>query len=446
VSAVASTEEALRAARDWQPALNCFVSIEEDSALERAEQVDASSALSHVSELAGTPIAYKDVFVREGCRPRAGSSAPVDVGDARAAVVLMLEAAGAIDIGALHLDELAYAATGRSETLGDCHNPWDLRRATGGSSSGPAAAVAARIVPLAIGTDTGGSVRVPAAWCGVLGFKPTYSAIPVQGVVPLSPSHDTVGLLATEVAVLRAAYRSLTAAAQSVPPRRSDPDRPLAGLAVGVLQGGHRSGVVDEVLSSVTSTAELLEALGALVHAEEMADFDECNAAAAVITASEAAALYEPGLRDQPHRFQAGTRTRLRVGGLLSATDYVDATRLRGRAIHRAVEGLFARNAVLMTPVAPTMPPLLDDLAATSSPALGSETSSLIRFTRPFNFLGLPALSVPTGFTPAGLPTAVQLIAAPWHDELLLEVAAVLERVVAWSDRSPVLPNRSSSR
>lgn len=143
-----------------------------------------------------------------------------------------------------------------------------------------------------------------------------------------------------------------------------------------------------------------------------------------------------------PNRYQAGTRTRLRVGGLLSATDYVDAMRLRGRAIRRAVEGLFSRSAVLMTPVAPTMPPMLGELASTSSTALGSETASLIRFARPFNFLGFPSLSVPTGFSPAGLPTAVQLIAAPWHDEVLLEIAAVLERVVAWSDRQPVLHER----
>jgi aspartyl-tRNA(Asn)/glutamyl-tRNA(Gln) amidotransferase subunit A len=440
VSAVAATEEALRAARAWQPALNCFVSLDEDRALARAAHVDSSSAGGSTT-LGGLPIAFKDVFVREGSRPRAGSAAPIDLGDASAAVARSLHAAGTVDIGSLHLDELAYAATGRSETLGDCRNPWDLRRASGGSSSGPAAAVAARIVPLAIGTDTGGSVRVPAAWCGVLGFKPTYSAIPMTGVVPLSPSHDTVGLLATEVAVLRAAYRSLAPGGPSSPARRPGAAGPLAGLAVGVLRVDQDS-VDDDVLSAVNGATAVLEGLGAAVHGEAMDDFDECNAAAAVITASEAAALYEPAVLEQPDRYQAGTRTRLRVGGLLSATDYVDAMRLRGRAIRRALEGLFARSAVLVTPVVPTMPPLLTDLASTSSTTLGSETASLIRFTRPFNFLGFPSLSVPTGFSPDGMPTAVQLIAAPWHDELLLEVAAVLERAVAWSDRRPVLPER----
>jgi aspartyl-tRNA(Asn)/glutamyl-tRNA(Gln) amidotransferase subunit A len=445
VTAVAATAEALRSARAWQPALNCFVSIEEDGALARAEQVDASPA--HTSPLAGVPIAFKDVFVRESGRPRAGSSATVDLGDEPAVVAQVLQAAGTVDIGSLHLDELAYAATGRSQTLGDCRNPWDLRRATGGSSSGPAAAVAARIVPVAIGTDTGGSVRVPAAWCGVLGFKPTYSAISMKGVVPLCPSHDTVGLLATDVAVLRAAYRSLTTAPvppippSPLSPRQATPARPLEGMPMGLLLSGHETGVEDDVLSAVITATGVFEELGAAVHEESMADFDECNAAAAVITASEAGALYEAALHDQPQRYQAGTRTRLRVGGLLSATDYVDATRLRGRAIRRALEGLFSRRAVLIAPVAPTMPPLLEDVASASSTALGNETSSLIRFTRPFNFLGFPSLSVPTGFSPAGLPTAVQLIAAPWRDELLLEVASVLERVIGWSDRHPVLPD-----
>jgi len=446
VTAVAATTEALRLAGAWQPALNCFVSLDEENALDRARQVDALPVASGASALTGVPVGFKDVFVRRGRRPRAGSAAAVELDGAAADVDTTLRAAGTVDIGSLHLDELAYAVTGRSEALGDCRNPWDLRRATGGSSSGPAAAVAAGIVPLAVGTDTGGSVRLPAAWCGVLGLKPTYSAISTRGVLPLSPSHDTVGLLARDVALLRAAYRALAAAPHRRPTAAQRPSaRPLLDLPVGVLALPDGTDLDADLLGALATVSQVLARLGASVGAEAMPDLGRYNAAAAIITASEAAALHgrrrHPATAGEPWAdYQAGTRTRLRAGTLLSSGDYVDALRFRGRAVRLVVEGLFSRRAVLMAPVAPTMPPLVEELASTDSTDLGRETARLIEFTRPFSFLGLPSLAVPAGFSADGLPMAVQLVAGPWQEEVLLDVAEALQPVLGWSQRRPVLP------
>jgi aspartyl-tRNA(Asn)/glutamyl-tRNA(Gln) amidotransferase subunit A len=440
VKAVAATEDALQLAHAWQPLLNCFVSIDDTDALTRAAQVDAGAPATADPRLVGLPVAYKDVFVRPGRQPGAGSAVTLPAATQPAAVDIALREAGTVVIGSLHLDEFSYAVTGRNEILGDCRNPWNVSRAPGGSSSGAAAAVAARIVPLAVGTDTGGSVRIPAAWCGVLGFKPTYSAISTAGMVPLAPSHDTVGLLALDVDVLAAGYRALTARAAR--PDRSapaDPARPLAGLTVGRLTDIGQ--VVDaEVSGAMDVATDVFVQLGAVVDEASMPDLDHCNAAAAVITASEAAALHAATLEEQPARYQAGTRTRLLVGQLLPAVDYVDALRFRARAMRRVVDGPFSRLDVLITPVTPTVAPELATLPPPSSPQIAADTGSLLQFTRPFNFLGFPSLSVPVGFTAGGLPVAVQLTAAPWHDELLLDVARALQDAIRWADRRPVLP------
>jgi aspartyl-tRNA(Asn)/glutamyl-tRNA(Gln) amidotransferase subunit A len=440
VTAVAATENALRLAHAWQPRLNCFVCIDDADALARAAQVDAGAPPTAEPRLVGLPVAYKDVFVRPGRQPGAGSAVTLPAATQPAAVDTALRAAGTVPIGSLHLDEFSYAVTGRNEILGDCRNPWDVSRAPGGSSSGAAAAVAARIVPLAVGTDTGGSVRIPAAWCGVLGFKPTYSAISTAGVVPLAPSHDTIGLLALDADILAAGYRILTGrtgGARRFEP--SDPAGPLAGLTVGRLTD--LDGATDaEVSAAIDLVTDVFGHLGAVVGEASMPSLDHCNAAAAVITASEAAALHGAMLEQQSARYQTGTRTRLMVGQRVPAADYVDALRFRAMAMRQAVNGLFSELDVLVTPVTPTVAPELSTLPPPSSPQVATETGALLRFTRPFNFLGFPSLSVPVGFTAGGLPVAVQLTAAPWQDELLLEVARAMQDAIRWMDRRPVLP------
>jgi aspartyl-tRNA(Asn)/glutamyl-tRNA(Gln) amidotransferase subunit A len=429
VGAVAAVTTALELAHEWQPSLNCFVTIDDESALKRARQVEAGGTSG---PLAGLPFAYKDVFVRRlREQPRAGTDEdflgcdgpPADVDD-------ILHDAGAIDIGALHLDELAYGATGRNEVLGDCHNPWDLRRASGGSSSGAAAVVAARVLPLAIGTDTGGSVRVPAAWCGVLGLKPTYSAISTRGVVPLAPSHDTVALVALQAGLLGAAYRTLCGRPRAV---KID----VTNLTVGHLSGAPLGGVDESVAEGMAIGARALAALGAQVRDLRWPDLDDCNVAAAVVTATEAAAIHGPLWRDQAQHCQGGTRTRLRAGSLLAGVDYVDALRFRGDAIADALAGPFSEVDVVMTPVAPTVAPELATVPSPNTPALATGTGALLAFTRPFNFLGFPCLSIPVGLSPEGLPLAVQLIARPWQEETLLAAADAMQGLIGW-DRWPL--------
>lgn len=444
MTAVVKVAEALRLAHEWQPWINCFVSIDDNNAIEEAERTDAIGLPENNSILVGLPIAYKDVFLRSNRRPQAGSQVLLDemIGSP-ADVAQALRLAGTIDIGSLHLDEFSYAATGRNDTLGDCKNPWDLTRATGGSSSGAAAAVAARIVKLAIATDTGGSARIPAAWCGVLGFKPTFSAVSTTGVVPLSHSHDTVALLGMDVQILREAYLALVSWKSPISPGTIEQALPLSGLRVGRLDMSAMRGVDQDVLSGLGIASDAFTELGAAIEDVELPYLDQCNSAAAVITASEASALHGGLLRGQADRYQVGTRTRLRVGQFLSAIDYIDAMRYRAHAIRSALTLSFAESDVIMTPVASSVAPRLAELPSSSNPRIAQDTGSLLVYTRPFNFLGFPSLSVPVGFTPNGLPTAVQLIAAPWADERLLDVASALEGIINWSRQHPRLPTHA---
>jgi aspartyl-tRNA(Asn)/glutamyl-tRNA(Gln) amidotransferase subunit A len=429
MGAVAAVTTALELAHGWQPSLNCFVTIDDESAMTRAHQVESKFTSG---PLAGLPFAYKDVFTRLHRKsPRAGTNEDfVGSEGAPAAVDDIMRAAGAIDIGSLHLDELAYGATGRNGILDDCHNPWDLQRASGGSSSGAAAVVAARVLPMAIATDTGGSVRVPAAWCGVLGLKPTYSAIPTRGVVPLAPSHDTVALVALQAGVLGDAYRTLSG-------RPREERLEVANFTVGHLSGAPLGSVDESVARGMAIGARALAALGANVRDLRWPHLDDCNVAAAVVTATEAAAVHGSGWRDRPHRFQGGTRTRLRAGSLLAGVDYVDALRFRGDAIAEALAGPFSEADIVMTPVAPTVAPKLSTVPSPDSPALATGTGTLLAFTRPFNFLGFPCVAVPVGLTAEGLPLAVQLIARPWQEETLLVAAHAMQGLIGW-DRWPL--------
>ncbi|HEX5541917.1 MAG TPA: amidase [Micromonospora sp.] len=441
---------ALRKARAWQPWINCFVTID-DTAGDRAEQlaaVDQSDADSAAPvQLRGIPVAYKDAFVVSGRIPGAGSRVKLAQPTARADVERILSRSGTVTIGTLHLDEFSYAATGRSEVLGDCRNPWNLEHATGGSSSGAAAAVAARIVPLAIGTDTGGSVRLPAAWCGVLGFKPTFGTVSTAGIVPLSPSQDTVGLLSTDVELLRQAYHALLGNTLSrVRPRRADTPHPPAGLRIGRPTDVHLQVADEDALAGLHIAEKALGDLGAALVETELAYMPACDTAAAVVTASEAAALHGRLLHDHAGAYQLGTRTRLRVGQLLSAGTYVDALRYRSVAIRRAMAETFTDVDVVLTPVAPSAAPKLTDLPPPSSPGLSRNTKDLLFYTRTFNYLGFPSISVPVGFTEQGLPLAVQLTAAPHADDVLLNVAQALQDLFNWSSRQPQLPSPANNR
>ena len=371
-------------AREIDRELNCFVSLAEPPSPQRD------------GPLRGIPYAYKDVFAHAGVVPGLGLRLPQPrpaVGDAP--MLARLEAQGAVALGRLHLDPLAYSTIGLNPLLGDVRNPWAPERIAGGSSSGAAAAVAAGAVAFAIGTDTGGSVRIPAAYCGVTGLKPTFGRLPTLGCAPLSPSQDVVGVLARSAADV-AFVLGL-------------PLEPRDDVRLGV-DPRHR---VDA------------RAFGADVVEVDVSLLDAFDAAAPLLTRTEAAALYAHELDAAPPVL----RSRLEDALASDGAGYADALRYQPQALAELLAGPLAHADVLVLPVVAGPPPLIADLADTDA-ALEASIVNL-RLNRAFNFAGVPALSVPTGFDADGLPRGVQLVGQPWTESTLLAVAAAYQRQTA---------------
>lgn len=420
--AVAAALAAARASR-----LNTFIELFPD-AEERALALAGITADRPRPALWGLPFAYKDVFVTAGRQPTVGVGHGCRWGGAQSSVALdRLAAAGAIAIGALNLDPHCYAATGLNPYFGRVLNPVDARFAVGGSSSGSAAAVAAGIVPFALGTDTGGSVRIPAALCGVLGFKPTAGAIRDPGIAPLSPSQDVVGLIARDPALLRAVF---TALRDPIPMERRDPG--AGPLRVGLPTEWLRTGVEPEVATIIQSVLRRMTGDGAVAAEVALPPLDALNACAGTITSFEASALHRTRLAERPDWYPAAVRRRLVAAAEVGRDAYDQA--LRDREAHRVavIGGAFAAADVLLCPVIGGPAPRLDGVDDDDSTVAGAITLAFLRFNRPFSLLGLPALSLPAGRDGNGMPVGVQIVGRPGADDLVLAIA---ERFGGPSDR-----------
>lgn len=412
--AVAAALAAARASR-----LNAFIELFPD-AEERARALSAASADGPRPALWGLPFAHKDVFVTAGRQPTVGVGHGYRWGGERTSVALdRLAAAGAIAIGALNLDPHCYAATGLNPYFGRVLNPVDARFAVGGSSSGSAAAVAAGIVPFALGTDTGGSVRIPAALCGVLGFKPTAGAIRDPGIAPLSPSQDAIGLIARDPALLRAVFAALRDPAsgeQHEAPLRVGP------LCLGLPTEWLRTGVEPEVAAVIQSVLRRMTEDGALAVKVALPPLDVLNACAGTITSFEASALHRTRLVERPDWYPAAVRRRLVAAAEVGRDAYDRA--LRDRDAHRAavIQGAFAAADVLLCPVIGGPAPRLD-VDDDDVTIAGATTLAFLRFNRPFSLLGLPALALPAGRDRNGMPVGVQIVGRPGADDLILSIA-----------------------
>ncbi|UKJ76210.1 amidase [Azospirillum brasilense] len=421
---------ALAAARTSR--LNAFIELFPD-AEEQARALSATSADDPRPAPWGLPFAYKDVFVTAGRQPTVGVGHGYRWGGARTSVALArLAAAGAIAIGALNLDPHCYAATGLNPYFGRVLNPVDARFAVGGSSSGSAAAVAAGIVPFALGTDTGGSVRIPAALCGVLGFKPTAGSIRDPGIAPLSPSQDLIGIIARDPALLRAVFAALR---DPVPVEQHDPgpDRLGAGpLRVGLLADWIRTGVDSEIATVIQSVLRRMTQGGAVATEVALPSLDVLNTCAGTITSFEASALHRSALAERPDWYPAAVRRRLVAAAEVGRDAYDQA--LRGREAHRAavIGGAFAAADVLLCPVIGGPAPRLDGVDDDDVTIAGVTTLAFLRFNRPFSLLGLPALALPAGRDRNGMPVGVQIVGRPGADDLVLAIA---DRFGGASDR-----------
>jgi len=425
-----------------EPRLNCFITLTPELAIERARKAEAEVQSGAVrGPLHGIPLALKDLFETRGTRTTAGSlffKEHVPLMDAF--VIERLRAAGAVLLGKLNMHEIALGVTNDNPHYGACRNPWDLRRSPGGSSGGCAAALAAGLCLGALGTDTGGSIRIPASLCGVVGLKPTYGRVSLRGVLPLSWNLDHAGPMARstrDAAILLgviAGYDPLdpSAADVPVPDYTAALEQGVTGWRIALANDSYFTQADTQVLPAVRSAARVFEQLGARIVEVEIPNAREAAWANGLMVASDAAAYHRQRLQDHPEMFGVDVRQRLEIGAAYTSTEYVLARRLQAE-FRRQLERFSEDYDLLLTPATPIPAPFLE------GPDAVEQARVLTRFTAPFNLSGLPAISVPCGFTGEGLPIGLQIVARPWTEEKLLRAAHAYEEATVWRLRKPDL-------
>jgi len=454
VSPLEVTQAALARAERLQPHLNAFLTIFAEPALDRARQAERDIVAGRYGgPLHGVPLALKDIFAMRGVHVTAGSKAlGTWVPDDDATVVARLKAAGAIFIGTLNLYEFATGAV-LNPHYGPTHNPWQLDHTTGGSSTGSGAAVAAGIVYGSLGTDTGGSVRIPASLCGLVGLKPTYGRVSRQGVVPLSWSLDHVGPLTRTVqdtALMMSVIaghdpRDATSSRLPVPDYTAALTGQIQRLRVGIVREFFFEGLDADVQQAVEQAIQHISALGAQVSEVSWASVHRAPALY-TISLAEGAAAHEAWLHARPEGYGADVRERMHLGMLVPATAYLKAQRVRA-ALGRELAQLFQKVDVLLTPTVAIPAPKLDAGPGEIGAPTGALRNTLRRFTQPFNLTGHPALTVPCGFSRDGLPIGLQLVGRPFDEASLFNLGYAYEQSASWKDRHPALsPERSAPR
>ena len=408
-----------------QDVLHAFITVVPERALEQARRVDAARARGRRPPLDGMPIAVKDNIDVGGVLTTEGTGAFAARTAFRSApAVARLEAAGAVVLGKLNLHELAFGPSSDNPHHGFCRNPWDLQRAAGGSSSGSAVAIAADLCAGALGTDTGGSIRIPAALTGVSGLRPSPGLVSLRGTRALGPSLDTVGPLARSAETLAELLSAM--AGTEFSPYQAD----LRGLKLGVPAGHFFEGLDPEVEAAVTSAIDGLRSLGADVSTAELGGVREALADAWTVTRHEAFRTHRSMLRRSAGGLGADVEERLLDGAAISRRQYEDA--LRGaRSWRQAVRSSFEAVDLLVTPTVPRTAPSREEARL---PDVRARLSTL---TLPLSLALVPSASVPCGFTSAGLPIGMQLAAKAGEDDLVLRVASAYQRVSDWHLRRP---------
>jgi aspartyl-tRNA(Asn)/glutamyl-tRNA(Gln) amidotransferase subunit A len=429
VKASAVVEAALKRIEAAEPTVNAFTDIVAERARKRAAEIDAGR---HRGPLMGVPFAVKNLFDIEGLPTRAGSKINVDGPKAPrdGALVRQLEAAGAILLGGLYMGEYAYDFTGENAHYGPSRNPHDPTRMTGGSSGGSGAAVAAGEVPLALGSDTNGSIRVPSSLCGLFGLKPTYGRLSSAGSFPFVDAFDHLGPLARSAEDLALSFDAMQGWDPADPvctDREPEPTLPrlregLDGLRIAVAGDYFAKGGEPEAFEAVAAVAKALGATRTVVLPQAAV----ARSAAYVITAIEGAQLHLPRLRTRPQDFDPDTRERFMAGALLPGSWYVKAQRFR-RQYRASVLKIFDDVDIVLAPATPCRAPKLGQVMMKLGGVDLPVRANLGLFTQPISFVGLPVVAVPTR-APGALPIGVQVIARPFNEQAALRVAAHLEK------------------
>ncbi len=429
VKAAAVIEATLKRIEASEPTINAFTDVVAERARKRAAEIDAGQ---HRGPLVGVPFAVKNLFDIAGLPTRAGSKINIDGPKAArdGALVRKLEAAGAILVGGLNMGEYAYDFTGENVHYGPSRNPRDTTRMAGGSSGGSGAAVAAGEVPLALGSDTNGSIRVPSSLCGLFGLKPTYGRLSRAGSFPFVDAFDHLGPIARSAEDLALSFDAMQGWDPDDPvctDRPADPTLPrlidgIDGLRIAIAGDYFARGGEPEAFEAVATVAKALGATKTVVLPEAAA----ARAAAYVITAIEGGQLHLPRLRARPQDFDPDTRERFMAGALLPGSWYVKAQRFRRR--YRAnVLKVFAQADIVLAPATPCTAPKLGQVMMKLGGVDLPVRANLGLFTQPISFIGLPVVVAPLQ-RPGGLPIGVQIIAKPYNEQAALRVAAFLEK------------------
>ena len=449
LSAVEVVSNTVARARRLQPVLNCFISLQAEAALESAAAADAALARGDApGPLHGVPLAHKDMFYRTGHVTTCGSRIRKDfVPDHDSTALARLDRAGAIYLGGLNMAEFATGPTGHNEHWGDCRNPWNQAHISGGSSSGSGASVGGRVVYGALGSDTGGSVRLPSACCGVVGLKPTNGLVSRHGLMPLSYTLDTVGPLARTV---RDAARITGVIAGHDPhdptsSRRPVPDYEAAlaegatGLRIGVPTDYFYDVATDEVRALMERSLDVFRAAGAEVVEVRVQDIARINHLSNVVLSSEAAAIHEPWIAGRPDDYQEQVRNRYEPGLHVPAVKYIQALSARAGLLREFVDTALAGVDALHTPGIPFPIPTREETNVGGGERMAQMVAGLSWCTRAANYLGGPALIVPCGFTESGLPAAFQLMGRPFSEATLFRLGHAYQDATDWHTRAPGL-------
>jgi aspartyl-tRNA(Asn)/glutamyl-tRNA(Gln) amidotransferase subunit A len=450
VSPVEAVQAHLDRVQARDGALHSYITVCGDAALRAARAAESALASgAPVGPLHGVPMALKDLYDTAGVATTGGSRMLRDrVPDADATVVRRLREAGAILIGKLNMVEFAYGPEGYNPHYGHARNPWDAQheRAPGGSSSGSGVAVACGLTPFSLGSDTGGSIRIPASLCGITGLKPTYGRVSRAGVLPLAWSMDHVGPMTRSAAAAALVLRVIAGydpsdASTSVLPV---PDYPAAlsgdvrGVRVGLLRSFFLEAATPEVRAAVEAAAAALQKAGALLDDVSLSSMPHVAAAALAVVGSEALAYHTPWLRTRAGEYDPDVRRRLQVGAFITGAQYVRGQQVRA-LVRDDVDAALARHDVLLAPATPIPAPRADERHTTLGDGPSDVRGALIRLTRPFNFSGHPACAVPCGFTSGGLPIGLQIVGRAFDEVTVLRVADAYQRLSDWHTRRPVL-------
>ena len=439
ISSVEATQAAIQRLDDAHTLTHCIISRDADEALAAAKIVDGRIAKGEtVGPLAGVPLAHKDMFDRTGKVASWGAKIRAEAPASRDATVIeRFKAAGALQIAGLHLTEFAFGPTGHNYVLGHARNPWDPTRVTGGSSAGTACAVAYGAIPVGLGSDTAGSLRLPAANCGVVSIKPTWSRVSRAGAMPLAACLDTLGVIARHVEDLALSMqvlagpdgRDAATADVAVPDYLAALDAPVAGLKIG-LDETVAAQAHPDVQAMLETVLGVLGRAGLVKTTCRFLDWTMLDHVAQVMQLPDAASAHAHWLTTRPNDYGPQVRARLEVGHYITGVDHMTALRARGTLLQRTLDQTFKGIDIAILPITADPLPTIAELDVAGSPSVQATMARVVKFCRPISYLGLPTVTLPIPRAGKQLPGGVQIIGRPFSEPLLLQIAQAYQKLV----------------